>query len=189
MYTETFERALNHAMLYEVGKFWKLTPSVELGLIGTREQRRAVGYVNDPVDAGGETKYGIAKSGNPGVDITNLDWPQAKQIYFEKYWLAGRCDKMPEKVAILHFDGCVNHGVTNAAKFLQRAVGVVDDGVIGPVTLSELQISDIDEICDSICKQRAEFYYAIVARRPNQSRFINGWLARINEVSDYIKNL
>ena len=96
---------------------------------------------------------------------------------------------MPEKVAILHFDGCVNHGVTNAAKFLQRAVNVVDDGMIGPVTLGRLQASDVDGVCDSICRQRADFYNAIVARKPSQARFIKGWLARINEVSDYIKNL
>lgn len=189
MYTNAFEHALNHAMLYEVGKFWKITPDVELGLISTREQRRAVGYVNDPLDAGGETKFGIAKNANPNVDIAKLTWPQAQQIYYQRYWLAGKCDRMPARLAILHFDGCVNHGITNAAKFLQRALGVADDGVIGPATLARLQSADEQQVCDNICRQRADFYRAIVERRPNQARFLNGWLTRISEVGQYIENI
>ena len=31
------------------------------------------GYVNDPDDPGGETKYGIAKKSNPDVDIKTLN--------------------------------------------------------------------------------------------------------------------
>ena len=38
------------------------------------------GYVNDPDDAGGETKYGIAKRWYPDVDIKNLTKEQAKKI-------------------------------------------------------------------------------------------------------------
>ena len=189
MYTSDFEDALNHAMQYEVGKFWKLTPDVELGLIATPAQRRAVGYVNDPADAGGETKFGIAKNANPTVDIKKLTWPQAQQIYFQRYWLAGSCDRMPSALAVLHFDGCVNHGVGAAAKFLQRALGVRDDGEIGPVTLGRLENADILAVCDSICRQRAEFYHSIVKRKPNQSKFLKGWLARINDVAAYIKTL
>ena len=186
MYSKEFERAINHAMLYEVGGFWQLTPEVEAGLIGTRAQRRAVGYVNDPLDAGGETKFGVAKNANPEVNIASLTWAGAKDIYYRKYWLAGKCDLMPPRIAIMHFDGCVNHGVKNAAKFLQRAVGADDDGLIGPATLARLQQFDEVTVCRNIGQQRVSFYKNIVANRPNQSRFLDGWLRRVNEVVEYV---
>ena len=76
-YPHAFEEALQHAMLYEVGGFWRMTPEVEAGLCETKDQKRATGYVNDPADPGGETKYGVAKNANPDVDIRSLDWKGA----------------------------------------------------------------------------------------------------------------
>lgn len=189
MYTEAFEHAVNHAMLYEVGGFWKLTPEVEQGLIETRAQRVAVGYVNDPDDAGGETKFGIAKNANPSVDITNLTWAQAKEIYFKNYWLKGRCDQMPPKLAIMHFDGCVNHGVKTAAKFLQRALEIPDDGIIGSITLQKIWSVDELEICHRIANRRRQFYNAIVQNKPSQSKYLKGWLRRINEIEDFVSTI
>jgi lysozyme family protein len=185
MYSAAFEAAVDHAMLYEVGGFWKLTPEVEAGLIKTREQKKAVGYVNDPLDAGGETKYGVAKNGNPDLDITNLDWAGAKEVYYRRYWLAGDCDKLSPRLAVLHFDGCVNHGVGRASKFLQRALGVDADGQIGPATLAAANSADQISVCEKVCDQREAFYREIVARKPDQARFLNGWLRRINEMRAY----
>jgi len=185
MYPDDFEQAVNHAMLYEVGGFWTLTPDVEAGLISTTAQKRAVGYVNDPLDHGGETKFGIAKNSSPELDITNLTWEEAKEIYYHRYWLAGACDQLPGPVGILHFDGGVNHGIGRAAKFLQRAVGVTDDGIIGPGTLLHVHAFDPIDLCRSICDQREKFYRDIVARKPDQKRFLNGWLRRINEMRSF----
>jgi lysozyme family protein len=185
MYSDAFEAAVDHAMLYEVGGHWQLTPEVEAGLIETREQRKAVGYVDDPLDRGGETKFGIAKNANMDVDIYHLTWEEAKEIYFHRYWIKGSCDDLPGRVAVLHFDGCVNHGVGRANKFLQRALGLDDDGVVGPMTLSAANDSDPIEICLNICDQREQFYRAIVANKPNQSRFLKGWLRRINEMREF----
>ena len=39
------------------------------------------GYVNDPDDPGGETKYGISKRSYPALDIKNLTVEQATAIY------------------------------------------------------------------------------------------------------------
>lgn len=185
MYPNAFEEAVNHAMLYEVGSQWNLTPEVEAGLIDTPQQRRNVGYVNDPLDRGGETKFGIAFNANQDVDIKSLDWEGAKQIYYERYWLAGSCDKLPPRVAVLHFDGCVNHGIGRANKFLQAAVNMSTDGIIGRQTLGAVLNADEIELCKSICDQRANFYQAIVARKPEQGRFLKGWLRRISEMRDF----
>lgn len=188
MFSDAFNDAVNHAMLYEVGGFWKLTPDVEAGLIGTRAQRKAVGYVDDPYDNGGETKFGVAKNANPDLNIRRLTWEQAKEVYYRRYWINGSCDKLPARVAILHFDGCVNHGVGRANKFLQRALNVGVDGVIGPITAGKAHKSDQIALCKDICLQRAEFYRAIVRNNPSQGRYINGWMRRIDEMSLYVSN-
>ncbi len=178
MYTKAFEDAVNHAMLYEVGGFWNVdAPGARDGT-----NKRACGYVNDPHDAGGETKYGVAKNANPTVDIANLNWEGAKAIYYSHYWLAAKCDQMPGRVAVLHFDGAVNHGVGRAAKFLQRALIIGDDGVIGPGTLSALAHADPITVCNGICDQRAKYYNDIVAAKPDQARYLAGWMRRINEM-------
>ncbi len=182
MTTNAYEFAVDHAMLYEVGGHWRLTPEVEAGLIGTQQQRRNVGYVNDPLDPGGETKFGVAKNANPDLDITNLDWQGAKSVYYNRYWIPGSCGQLPPRIAVLHFDGCVNHGIGRANKFLQGSVGATQDGVVGPQTLNAIFNSDEFAICNAICDLRAQFYQSIVDRKPDQARFLGGWLRRVEEM-------
>ena len=185
-YTVAFEKAIDHAMLYEVGGFWKLTPDVEAGLIDTPEQRKACGYTNDPDDHGGETKYGVAKSANTDLNITTLDWEAAKRVYYKRYWLQGDCQDMPPRLAALHFDGCVNHGVGRQAKFLQKAVGAVADGDIGPATLALVNSQDEITLCNKVCAQREAFYRSIVANNPSQAKYLNGWLRRVHEMQAFV---
>lgn len=177
-YSASFELAINKLMEYEVSGSVKVTSP---GFIdGTN--LTACGYVDDPDDAGGETKYGIAKNANPSVDIKNLKWADAKEIYFNHYWVAGSCDKLLGRIAALHFDGCVNNGIRGASKFLQRAVSVDDDGNIGPHTLSVVNKCDPFTVCQSICDQRIEYYNHIVAKKPEQVKYLKGWLRRISEM-------
>lgn len=193
-FNDDFLHAFNHAMLYEVGKFWNPEdPDVIEGRIDTREQRRKVGYVNIPQDRGGETKYGVAQKANPQIRVRDLDLQGAMEVYFSKYWLGGACDKLPYPLTIMHFDGCVNHGPGRARKFLQRALGIPEhevNGDIGPQTLSAVESMDQSDIISAISGIRADFYNAIVERDPTQRMFLNGWMTRINEVTDYtIKQL
>jgi len=195
-YPSAFETAIDHAMLYEVGGHWRRdAPGVEEGLINTREQQRAVGYVNDPLDRGGETKFGVAKNANPDLNITLLTWAGAQEVYFKMYWLAAKCDavnQLSPRLAVLHFDGAINHGVGRASKFLQRAIRVTEDGSIGPGSLKALntalfQIGELS-LCGIICDIRQDFYSEIIQRNPSQERFRNGWMRRINEMRDYTTN-
>jgi lysozyme family protein len=190
MYTVAFESAINHAMLYEVGGHWDLSaPGAEEGLIDTRAHRSACGYTNDPDDNGGETKYGIAKNANPHVDVTNLDWEGAKAIYYSNYWLTSKSNKMDGRVAALQFDGAINHGAGQASKFIQRAIGVNDDGAIGPVTLAAMAQIDPIELCNAVCDMRVEFYHNIVANKPKQAKYLNGWLRRVKEMREFTTDL
>lgn len=71
------------------------TSSQHLILLGMEKFREALnftlvwegGYVNNPKDPGGETKYGISKRRYPHLDIKNLTLQQAKDLYYQDYWL------------------------------------------------------------------------------------------------------
>jgi lysozyme family protein len=183
---QSFVSAFNHAMLEEVGPHWNPEdPDVIQGLMNTPQQKRKVGYVNHPQDPGGETKYGVAQKANPEILVRYLDLEGAMRIYYEKYWLKGRCDDMPFPLSAMHFDGCINHGVGRANKIIQEAVGVEDDGVIGNQTLSAINAADQQNIISSISSIRTEFYHEIVERKQSQQVFLNGWLGRISRVTDY----
>jgi lysozyme family protein len=185
-----FEQALAHAMIYEVGSsFDPNDPETRAGLISTQAQRRKVGYTNDPEDRGGETKFGVAANANPGVDITRLNWEKATEIYSKKYWLAGGCHLLPTRVATIHLDGCINHGVIRASKFLQQVVGVNPDGMVGQGTAAAVNALDEITVCEALAARREEFYHTIVINNPAQSRFINGWMNRIAGVRAFVLNL
>lgn len=185
-YTQDFIDSFNHAMLYEVGPFWNPNDSdVIAGNISTREQRKKVGYVNIPTDRGGETKYGVAQKANTNISVYNLNLNGAMNCYFNSYWLRGSCDKLNHPIALIHFDGCVNHGIGRANKFLQRAVGAVEDGQIGPQTIAAVNGADPAQVIQRLSQIRADFYNAIVQRDPSQAMFLNGWMRRINEVTAF----
>jgi lysozyme family protein len=97
------------------------------------------GYVNDPHDPGGETKYGISKRAYPAVDIGGLTLEAAKAIYRRDYWRPAGCESVPEAVRFDLFDMAVNSGIRPAIKTLQRAVGAGEDGVLGPVSLAAIE--------------------------------------------------
>ena len=75
------------------------------------------GYVNDPDDPGGETRFGISKRSYPNVDIKNLTIEEAKKIYKRDYYDAVDFGIMDEKTKNALFDTAVNCGVGTARKF------------------------------------------------------------------------
>lgn len=97
------------------------------------------GYVNNPDDPGGETKYGISKRSYPNEDIANLALDRAKEIYHSDYWNRIRGDDLPPAVAMVTFDAAVNSGPHMAVVWLQDAAGADMDGVIGPLTIRAVQ--------------------------------------------------
>jgi lysozyme family protein len=137
------------------------------------------GYVNDPADPGGETRYGISKRAHPDVDIKSLTLDQAKDIYRRDYWQAASCDSMPERIGHLVFDCAVHHGVKTAIKLLQRALKVADDGEFGPITRGTLTARDTNETADLLMAERA-VYMTTCSAWPT---FKRGWLKRCFEIA------
>lgn len=116
------------------------------------------GYVNNPADPGGETKYGISRRSYPGEDIANMTLERAKEIYQRDYWGPAGCDALPDVVKYEMFDMAVNTGVRQAVKILQRACGSPDDGVLGAHTLQALQSMDPAVLLRRLQAQRLRYY-------------------------------
>jgi len=136
------------------------------------------GYVNDSHDPGGETKYGISKRAYPSVDIKNLTKEDAIRIYKRAYWDKVKGDSLPSGIDIVVFDGAINSGVSRSAKWLQKAVGVPQDGLIGPQTIYATQQLDCEVVIRSILAQR----YTFLRSLPTWSRYKNGWTRRLEEL-------
>jgi len=72
------------------------------------------GYVNDPQDPGGETKFGVSKRAYPNLDIAQLNLEEAKTIYQRDYWTKCHCETLAWPWALALFDCAINQGVSTA---------------------------------------------------------------------------
>ena len=141
------------------------------------------GYVNDPKDLGGETKYGITKRFYPDVDIKNLTIEEAKEIYKKDYWDKNRVESLPQNLWHIYFDMCVNMGKRTAVKVLQRAAvnrgrDIDVDGGLGPATIGALKGVEIDRVRAF----RVKYYVDLITNKPEQEKFYLGWFRRATEV-------
>lgn len=150
--------------------------------------RHEGGYVNDPNDAGGETKYGISKRVYPNLDIANLTMDQAREIYYRDWWVHFSYSQITDgSLATKVFDTAVNLGAQRANKILQRCLNVngfpnmVDDGDLGPTSLAAINSCDAPTILTAFRGAQANYYQAVVAKNPNDQKFLDGWLTRAAE--------
>lgn len=114
------------------------------------------GYVNDPRDPGGETKFGISKRSYPHVDIANLTVQDAKNIYHRDFWQP-LGDAHPA-IKFQVFDFAVNSGIQTAIRKLQAAIGVADDGHWGPISAAKLASMDLNDVLMRFMAQRLRFW-------------------------------
>lgn len=133
------------------------------------------GYVNDPRDPGGETKFGISRLAYPGEDIKGMTVERAREIYRRDYWGPAGCDAVPEAAKLPLFDAAVNSGVKQAIKLLQRAVGESPDGILGPRTLLAVQSMPAPRLVARFAGQRL----ALLASLPTWPTYSRGWTLRV----------
>lgn len=137
------------------------------------------GYVNDSRDPGGETNWGVTKrtaqaNGYTG-DMKTMTRQQAYEIYHRAFWVRYQCDQMPPAIAYQFFDAAVNHGFGNASRMLQRAVGVLDDGIIGKYSIEAINRNPISDTLMVLNGERLNFY----TRLKNFERYGKGWVNRV----------
>jgi lysozyme family protein len=169
---------------------------------------REGGFVDDPDDPGGATKYGVTLntlrrlgvdvSGDgrvDGADVRRLTEAQAVEIYLDHYFQRPGIGALPEAVQASVFDMYVNAGA-NAVKILQRlcsqmGFSCVDDGVIGPQTLRAVQRAyeaAPGHLADAYGIARRNYYYALADSRPASRKYARrrdggkgGWITRAEE--------
>ncbi|MGL5830020.1 MAG: putative peptidoglycan-binding domain-containing protein, partial [Angustibacter sp.] len=73
----------------------------------------------------------------------------------------------------------VNSGPTRAIEHMQRALGVVADGHIGPKTMEALHTADVKEVIRRISESRLAF----MRRQKTWNTFKNGWTIRVADVT------
>lgn len=147
------------------------------------------GYVNDPLDSGGRTNLGVTQRvweewlGHPVSenDMRALTPEKVAPMYKVKYWDRAYCDNLPKGVDYVVFDFAVNAGTGRSVKTLQSCLGLVADGIIGSKSLAVINATNPKDIIAKFSDARADFYQGIVARKPDQARFIKGWLNRVEE--------
>lgn len=124
------------------------------------------GYINDPDDPGGETKYGISKRAYPKVDIKELGLADALGYYYRDYWYVASGLPFPLNVCVL--DCAVNQGTGTAKKFLA--------------------------VCDKDWKkfnfQREQHYLALLQGKfkanPKREQWRRFWFKRLNNLRKFI---
>lgn len=149
------------------------------------------GYVNDPDDAGGETKYGISKRSYPDTDIKALTLEQAGDIYLRDFWNPLRLSEIANQtIAEEVFDTAVNCGVGTAGRILQEAVNltnypaqdIVVDCHPGPATLAAVNGHKSPRaLYKALNGLQFVHYMEIVKNNPKQEKFIRSWLSRVFE--------
>lgn len=142
------------------------------------------GFVDHDDDAGGATRWGISSASYPDLDLSTLTWEGARDIYLRDYWDAYRCGELPPALGIALLDAVVLHGRLGAI-FLQRALGVADDGVIGPLTLAAARekVGDPEVLRDFLARRGV----LLASQEEAEIRsFGRGWMLRLFRLADYL---
>ncbi|EPS3324240.1 glycoside hydrolase family 108 protein [Acinetobacter baumannii] len=165
--------------------------------------KREGGYVNNPADRGGATKYGITEavaraSGYKG-NMKDLPLDVAKAIYRKNYWTLPRFDQvntLSSAVAEELLDTGVNCGTGFAKPLLQRALNLLNnnvkagwldlevDGVYGSATLGALETylskrgKEGEKVLVRVLNiMQGQRYIEICERNPKQEQFFYGWIS------------
>jgi lysozyme family protein len=140
--------------------------------------------VNDPKDAGGETKYGISKNTFPNVDIKNLSQEDATKIYEREYWNKIQGEQLPRAVGKTVLDSAVLSGQSTAVKALQKILGNKPDGNMGEKTVQSVLDYTAEHGEDRLAKRYNANRAARVKRIRGAVRFGRGWTNRIKALEE-----
>lgn len=120
------------------------------------------GYVFDPDDPGGETKWGISKKAYPNLDIKNLSAEQAADIYAKDYWEAAGCGNMGWPLSAATFDSAVNCGVSRAKAW-----------------------SNGTDDYKTVLSRRRDYYVDLINKNSKMIKYANGWWNRMADLKRF----
>ena len=149
------------------------------------------GFSNHKDDPGGATMKGVTQvvydryrqtMGTPKQSVRLISDIELQAIYRRQYWDTAKCDRLQPGLSYVVFDGAVNSGVAQSAKWLQRALQAMGlytgliDGQIGQGTiLAAAGVNDVDALVAKVCERRMAFLKALKTWKT----FGRGWSARV----------
>jgi lysozyme family protein len=158
-------------------------------------------FSDDKSDPGGATQYGISLSyllslppGQADInkdgevdakDIRSLDLEKAKEIYKIGWWDRYHYSEIQDtRVATKILDTAVNVGASQAHKLVQRALGLPDDGILGPQSIKAINAFNPDKLIQGISDEVMSFYVSLTFKRIQSmgitegGKYLRGWLRR-----------
>lgn len=151
------------------------------------------GFVDHPVDPGGATNFGIslryARSlgsqldldGDGDVDkddIVRVTVEKAAIVYQNWFWKDVRGEELPSGLDLVVFDFAVNSGAGRAIRYLQKVLGVQQDGVFGPATMLAVKQANAMDVINRLSDERLKFLQGL----RTWPTFGRGWTNRVNDV-------
>lgn len=152
------------------------------------------GWSNDKADKGGPTMKGVTlavytayrnklgKSIPTQNDLKNISKEEWEDILKSMYWDRWKGDEINnQSIANLLVDWVWTSG-SYGIVYPQRLLGLVDDGIVGPKTLSAINSYPNQKVLfDKLWTRRKQHFTSIAKSRPNNQKFLKGWLNRLND--------
>ena len=149
--------------------------------------RHEGGWADHPKDPGGATMKGVTlatyrkyKPGATKAQLRAISDADLAMIYRGGYWNKVKGDDLPAGLDLVAFDAAVNSGPGRGARWLQEALGVNPDGVIGPKTIAAANAAHKDAVIDRACDLRLGF----LRQLGTWKTFGKGWTRRVEGVRD-----
>lgn len=182
--TDPFEIAWLFVSRHEVNALWATTAdrsptminpggnvNIDNGLIDSAANRQRTGWIDNPSDPGGKTKFGVSQRANPQVKVETASYEAARSTAYNKYWLAPQmnCSALPLPVACFMFDCNYLFGPGGAKRIYDAA------------NITGATAADIDKLYE------ARLNYLATRSASLLAKFGRGWTRRTIEARDYAK--
>ena len=151
-----------------------------------QEDSTLAGIPKDLGDGQGITRFGIGQKSHPELGIAffttmgaGMALTIAEYTYKTVYWNRFQGDAiLDDGVASCLLSFGINDGEAREVVMLQEILGISVDGVVGPQTLAKVNGTPPIPLAAALRSAQADFYRGLVAKNPDNQRFLAGWLAR-----------
>lgn len=134
----------------------------------------------DPDDPGGTTKFGISQRAYPNLDIENLSYAEAREIYLQDYIVKPGFHLVTNlKTREMLVDFGVHSGPVTAIKQVQKILGLAPDGKLGPKTIAAIDALAPDKLHKALTIARVVFLARQIQTTPSKIKYLTGWVSRV----------
>lgn len=149
------------------------------------------GYVSDPDDPGGETKFGVSKRSYPNLDIKNLTLNDISAIYYRDFWhKASLEDVAKEELQHKLLDMVVQFGVEGGLRIWRKALKEELEDTGQNIDLNDASIEKLIELTNKadplhmmieLRIAMMSHYLSVTKKNPKMRKYLHGWLTRAHD--------